>query len=79
METGYLTVGTYPDGAKIYIDNVLVLDEKGEYALSPVTLVMSVGYHNIRLTLDGFCDEFDGQYILKNETVDIYHNFNICS
>lgn len=79
METGYLTVETYPDGAKIYIDNVLVLDEKGEPALSPVTLVMSVGYHDIRLELTGYLDEFDGQYIMQNRNVGIYHNFNVCA
>lgn len=79
MEIGYLTVGTYPDSANIYIDNILVLDEKGAPALSPVTLVMSVGYHDIRLTLDGYCDEFDGQFIAKNSNVGIHHNFNICS
>lgn len=79
METGYLTVETYPNGGMIYIDNVLVLDEKGEPALSPVTLVMSVGYHDIRLELEGYLDEFDGQYILKNESVGIHHNFNICA
>jgi hypothetical protein len=77
METGYLTIETYPDSARIYIDNVLVLDEKGQPALSPVTLVMSVGYHDIRLELEGYFDEFDGQYIMKNETVTIFHNFNI--
>jgi hypothetical protein len=79
METGYLTVETYPDSARIYIDNVLVLDEKGQPTLSPVTLEMSVGYHDIRLELDGYFDEFDGQYIMQNRNVSIYHNFNICA
>lgn len=79
MQTGYLTVDTYPNGAKIYIDEVLVLDEKGEPALSPVTLEISVGYHNIRLELEGYFDEFDGQYITENYTIGIYHNFNVCS
>jgi hypothetical protein len=79
METGYLTVETYPDGALIYVDNVLVLDEKGKPALSPVTLVMSVGYHDVRLELECYLDEFDGQYIMQNSNVSIYHNFNICA
>jgi hypothetical protein len=79
METGYLTIGTYPDGAIIYIDNVLVLDEKGAPALSPVTLIMSVGYHDIRLELTGYFDEFDGQFISQNSNVNIYHNFNVCA
>jgi hypothetical protein len=78
MKTGYLTIGTNPDGASIYVDNILVLDEKGKPALTPVSLVVSVGYHDIRLELEGYLDEFDGQYILENDTVNIYHNFNIC-
>lgn len=79
MQTGYLTIDTNPDGAKIYIDEVLVLDEKGDPALSPVSLIVSVGYHDIRLELEGYLDEFDGQYIIENEPVGVYHNFNICA
>ena len=77
MQTGYLSIGTYPDGAMIYIDNVLALDEEGKPALSPVALVVFEGYHEIRLELEGYFDEFDGQYVMENETVNVYHNFNI--
>jgi hypothetical protein len=77
METGEITIDTYPAGANIYIDNVLVLDEKGVPVLSPVTLIMSVGYHDIRLELTGFLDEFDAQFVMQNCNINIYHNFNI--
>ena len=78
METGYLTVGTNPAGAKIYIDDVLILDDKGDAGLTPALLTVPTGYHSIRLTLDGYCDEFDGQYVMKKENIEIFHNFYIC-
>ncbi len=78
MQTGYLVVETYPAGAKVYIDDILVLDEKGKPILSPVVLVLLAGYHNMRLELEGYCNEFDGRYIMENETVNTHHNFNIC-
>jgi hypothetical protein len=78
METGYITIETYPHGAKIYVDNVLVLDEKEEYIPTPAVLVVFEGYHSIRLELEDYCDEFDGQYIMENDNVRIFHNFNIC-
>jgi len=78
METGYLTVGTNPAGAKIYIDDVLILDDKGDVGLTPALLTVPTGYHSIRLTLDGYCDEFDGQYVMKKENIEIFHNFYIC-
>ena len=78
MQTGYLTIKTYPTGGKIYIDGALVLDENGEPGLTPAFLTVSTGYHNIRLTLDGYCDEFDGQYIMQNENINVFHDFNIC-
>lgn len=77
METGYLTIGTYPNGAKIYLDDALILVNE-EPLLTPASLSMSTGYHNIKLALDGYCDEFDGQYIEKNENVNIFHNFYVC-
>jgi len=78
MEIGYLTVGTNPAGAKIYIDGVFILDDNGNAGLTPALLTVPTGYHTIRLTLDGFCDEFDGQYVEKNENINVFHNFYIC-
>ena len=78
MQIGNITIGTYPDGAKIYIDDTLVLDENGEPGLTPAKLTVIVGYHNIRLELEGYCEEFDGQYIMENRNVNVFHNFHIC-
>jgi hypothetical protein len=78
MQTGYLTITTYPDGAKIYIDDTLVLEENGDPGLTPALLTISVGYHDIRLTLEGYCDEFNGQYIMQNMNVNISQDFAIC-
>lgn len=78
MKTGNITIQTYPIGAQIYIDDMLVLDKDGKPGLTPAILTVIVGYHDIKLTLEGHCDEFDGQYIMQDETVRIFHNFNIC-
>ncbi len=78
METGYLTIDTYPNGSKIYIDDTLVFDENGEPGLTPARLTLIVGYHQVKLELNGYCDEHDGQYIMKDENINVFHNFNIC-
>ncbi len=78
MNTGYITVSTYPNGAKIYIDDVLVLSENGEPGLTPAKLTVTTGYHDITLTLDGYCDEFGGEYVLEDRNINIFRNFNIC-
>jgi hypothetical protein len=78
METGHLSIGTYPTGAQIYINNVLILDKEGQPALSPVVLLLPAGYYNVTLTLQGYCNEFADQWIMNNETVNIYRNFDIC-
>lgn len=78
MQTGCLTIKTYPDGAKIYIDDTLVLDENGEPGLTPAKLTITTGYHDIRLELEGFCEEFGGEYIFEDQNVNVFRNFNIC-
>lgn len=78
MQTGYLTIDTYPAGAKIYIDDMLINDENGEPGLTPATLTVTTGYHNIRLELEGYCDEFGGEYIVENTNINVFRNFNIC-
>ena len=78
METGYLTINSYPQGANIYIDGILVLDDKGDAGTTPAILTLNTGDHRIKLELAGYCDEFDNQFIEKNENVVIFHNFYIC-
>lgn len=78
METGDITIDTYPAGANVYIDGLLILDDKGEPGVTPMVITVYTGYHDIRLTLDGYCDEFDGQFALKNYNIRVYHYFNIC-
>lgn len=78
METGNITIGTYPYGATIFVDNILILDEQKNPVLTPVVLLANVGYHDIQLSLDGYCNEFDGVYVEKNENINIFHNFQIC-
>lgn len=78
MKTGYLSIGTYPIGAQIYIDNTLILDDKNQLVLSPIVLVLPTGYHSVKLALEGYCDEFDGVYVEINENVNIFHDFYIC-
>jgi hypothetical protein len=78
MQTGSLTIDTYPIGGRIYIDGILVLDENGEPGLTPAKLTVTTGYHSIRLTLEGYCDEFDAQYVEQNEDISVFHDFYIC-
>ncbi len=78
MQTGNLTIITNPAGASIYIDGTLVLDENGEPGLTPAILTIPVGYHSIKMTLEGYCIETDGQDIMQGENVNIFHNFYIC-
>lgn len=78
MQIGYLTIDTYPVGARIYIDDILVINKDGEPGLTPALLTITTGYHDIKLTLDGYCEEFGGEYIMENLDVRMFRNFNIC-
>lgn len=78
METGNITIDTYPQGANVYIDGILMIDNKGEPGVTPMVITVYTGYHDIRLTLDGYLDEFGGQYVMKDYNVDVYRNFNVC-
>ncbi len=78
MRIGYLTIQSSPPGADVYIDDIPVLDENGDIVKTPIVLTITVGLHNIRLTLSGYCDEFDSQYIEDGDNVNIFHNFYIC-
>ncbi len=78
MKTGNITIATHPPEARIYIDDILVLDENGDPGLTPAKLTITTGYHDITLTLDGYCDEFGGEYVLEDQNVNVFRNFNIC-
>lgn len=78
MRTGKITIATYPSGAKIYIDDVLVLDDKGEPGLTPAVLTVTTGDHSIKLVLEGYCNEFDNQYVEQDENIEVFRNFHIC-
>ena len=80
MEIGYgnLTIDTYPSGAQIYIDNILILDDNGDPGLTPAILTLAIGYHDIKLTLDSYCNEFGGEYVTKDTNINVFRYFNIC-
>lgn len=78
MQTGNITITTFPSNAKIYIDEMLILNESGEPGLTPAVLTLNCGYHDIRLTLEGYCDEFGGEYVTEDSNINVFRNFNIC-
>ncbi len=78
MKTGSITIATHPPEARIYIDDILVLDENGEPGLTPAKLTITTGYHDIKLELDGYCDEFGGEYVLEDQNINVFRNFNTC-
>ncbi len=57
---GPLDIRSTPPGAKIYIDDVLQLDPYDQPLLTPVMITgISVGSHDIKLTLTGYKDWID--------------------
>lgn len=77
--TGDVVIGTYPDGAKIYMDGHLVIDaDTSEPIETPAVLAMYMGLHNLRFVLNGYCDEFATVYVFPAGTQYIHRNFSIC-
>lgn len=76
--SGDVTITSYPEGSLIYIDNILIKDEKGEPLKTPIRLTMIEGLHNVRLTLEGYCDAFDAVEVLPNGYAELHETFYIC-
>jgi len=77
---GNVETTSYPSNAEIYIDDVLVTYEDKQPVLTPATLTLTNGYHEIRLRLRGYCDEFAYVEILPDTVYTQYRhkNLNIC-
>lgn len=78
--TGDVVITTYPVGAEIYMDDHLVVDDSTKEPIkTPVTLVMYMGYHDLKFTLPGYFDEYDAVYVIPSRgAVYLHKNFNIC-
>lgn len=74
---GDTIVDTYPQGANIYIDGYLLADTNMTPILTPATISLYMGYHDLRFALDGFYDEFWSVYTIPGDTQYIYRNFNV--
>lgn len=75
---GSIVMTTYPLGGTIIMDGKTVIDlDTGDPITTPVQLVMSFGFHDLRFHLDGFFDEFAGVYITPAHISFIHKNFNV--
>lgn len=81
IETGDVYIITNPSGAKIYMDNDLVIDMETFLPIrTPVILAIPQGYHSLTLKLnkygDKYGDIYDAVYVFPEQIIYLYKNFN---
>ena len=74
---GSIVITTYPPGGSIIMDGKTVIDlDTGEPLRTPVQLVLTIGYHDFVFQLEGFFDEYGGEYITPGHVSFVHRNFN---
>lgn len=63
---GEITIDTTPEGAQIYIDSRLMMDDTGTPIRTPVTLTLNEGYHDLGVYLEKYCREFGPIHVYPN-------------
>lgn len=63
MSTGDITIRTNPPGATVYVDSLLVTDVSGNPVVTPVKLTLVEGMYMFQMTLPGYYENFDREYI----------------
>jgi hypothetical protein len=75
---GSIVITTYPFGGTIIMDGKTVIDlDTGEPLRTPIQLVMTMGYHDFIFQLEGFFDEYGGEYITPGHISYVHRNFNV--
>lgn len=62
-ESGSVYISSYPAGASICIDGNTVTDELGNPVMTPITVDIPLGDHEIFLSLDGYFNGYEDIYI----------------
>lgn len=62
-ESGSVYISSYPAGASICIDGNTVTDELGNPVMTPITVNLPLGDHEIILSLDGYFNGYEDIYI----------------
>lgn len=76
---GNLVLTSYPSGATIKLDGMLIVYEETKEPLkTPMKLELSEGLHDIVFKLEGYCDEFATVYISSGLTQNINKTLNVC-
>ena len=76
---GSIVMTTYPPGGSIIMDGKTVIDlDTGEPITTPVQLVLTIGYHDFVFQLEGYFDEYAGEYITPAHISYVNRNFNVC-
>lgn len=75
---GSIVMTTYPPGSTIIMDGKIIIDlDTGEYLRTPIQLVLTMGYHDFIFQLEGFYDEYGGEYITPGHISYVHRNFNV--
>lgn len=76
---GSIVITTYPPGGTIIMDGKTVIDlDTGKPLTTPIQLVLTMGYHDFIFQLEGFFNEYGGEYITPGHISYIHRNFNVC-
>ena len=76
ISTGNVTIISYPVGATIYIDGSRVTDEMGNPIITPATVSILEGYHDIILSLNGYFDGYEYIYVYPGAELDVSINLS---
>ena len=75
---GSIVITTYPLGGTIIMDGKTIIDlDTGEPLRTPIQLVLTMKYHDFIFQLEGFFDEYGGEYITPGHISYIHRNFNV--
>lgn len=75
---GSIVITTYPPGGTIIMDGKTVIDlDTGEPLRTPIQLVLTMKYHDFIFQLEGFFDEYGGEYITPGHISYVHRNFNV--
>lgn len=75
---GSIVITTYPLGGTIIMDGKTIIDlDTGEPLRTPIQLVLTMKYHDFIFQLEGFFDEYGGEYITPGHISYVHRNFNV--
>lgn len=79
MNTGRVCFTTYPEGASIIMDNMIVVDiDTKQHLQTPIWMDIYEGIHDFMLSKPGYCEVFDQIYVYPGNEYYIDKKLGIC-